>query len=75
MPFDLSGKIAIVTGGGGGLGRDICLSLAKAGASVVIADINPLSGRKTVERDHAIAAGGGLLRVGCGGFSQCQRNG
>ncbi len=48
MPFDLSGKIAIVTGGGGGLGRDICLSLARAGASVVIADINPLSGRKTV---------------------------
>ncbi|MCX5916010.1 MAG: glucose 1-dehydrogenase [Deltaproteobacteria bacterium] len=34
--FDLSGKIAIVTGGGRGIGRAIALGLAKAGASVVI---------------------------------------
>jgi len=44
MSFDLTGKIAIVTGGGSGLGRDICLSLARAGATVVVADINPLCG-------------------------------
>ena len=34
--FDLSGKIAIVTGGGRGIGRAIALGLAQAGASVVI---------------------------------------
>lgn len=48
MAFDLTGKIAIVTGGGSGLGREICLSMAKAGAKVVVADINPVSGRNTL---------------------------
>ena len=35
--FDLSGKAAIVTGGGRGIGRAIALGLARSGASVVIA--------------------------------------
>jgi len=34
--FDLSGKAAIVTGGGRGIGRAIALGLGKAGASVVV---------------------------------------
>ncbi|MHC1698791.1 MAG: SDR family NAD(P)-dependent oxidoreductase [Geobacteraceae bacterium] len=38
--IDLSGKVAIVTGAGSGLGKGIALCLAKAGADVVIADIN-----------------------------------
>jgi NAD(P)-dependent dehydrogenase (short-subunit alcohol dehydrogenase family) len=37
--FDLSGKVAIVTGGGGILGRHFCAGLAQYGATVIVADL------------------------------------
>jgi NAD(P)-dependent dehydrogenase (short-subunit alcohol dehydrogenase family) len=40
---NLSGKAAIVVGGGGGMGRAIALSLAKNGARVAILDVRQAS--------------------------------
>jgi NAD(P)-dependent dehydrogenase (short-subunit alcohol dehydrogenase family) len=40
MAQDLQGKVAIVTGGAGGIGQAYCRALAQAGASVVVADLN-----------------------------------
>jgi NAD(P)-dependent dehydrogenase (short-subunit alcohol dehydrogenase family) len=38
--FNLTGKVAIITGGPGLLGQEFCRTLAEAGAAVVVADIN-----------------------------------
>lgn len=39
--FDLTGKVAVITGGAGGIGVVYAEALAQAGASVVVADVNP----------------------------------
>jgi NAD(P)-dependent dehydrogenase (short-subunit alcohol dehydrogenase family) len=49
-------KVAIVTGGGSGIGRACCLRLAEEGARVVVADISEERGRETVSQ---VEAGGG----------------
>jgi 2-deoxy-D-gluconate 3-dehydrogenase len=45
--FRLDGKMAAVTGGGSGIGREICLLLAEAGAAVAVADVNIEAARRT----------------------------
>lgn len=52
----LKGKVAIVTGGGSGLGRAMCVRLAAEGARVVAADLNLAAARDTV--GPIVAAGG-----------------
>jgi 3-oxoacyl-[acyl-carrier protein] reductase len=54
--FDLSGQVAIVTGGGSGIGEATCEVLAEAGATVVVADIDTDAAKATATR---ITDGGG----------------
>ena len=52
----LTGKVAIVTGGGSGLGEAIAKALAHEGVKVVISDIN-LPGAKRVAEDVSDSGG------------------
>src|SRR5947199_4367922 len=48
--FDLSGKVAVITGGAGGIGVIYADALCQAGASVVIADVNAEAAERTAAR-------------------------
>ena len=52
--FDLSGRTAIVTGGGRGIGKGICLALAQAGANIVVANRDTATAAETVREVEAL---------------------
>lgn len=58
----LEGKVAVVTGGGQSIGREIVLSLAGAGADVAVADINESTAGRTAEEASSL----GVRAVGLG---------
>lgn len=47
--FDLADKIAMVTGGGSGLGREFCDALAEFGANVICSDLHKDRAEETLE--------------------------
>lgn len=48
--FDFSDRVAAVTGGASGIGREVATQFAESGASVVVADVDDEGGQETVEQ-------------------------
>ncbi|MCC6716469.1 MAG: glucose 1-dehydrogenase [Acetobacteraceae bacterium] len=59
--MDFSGKVALVTGGGGGIGLATCLGFGRAGARVVVVDHDAALGQDAA--DQVKAAGGAAIFV------------
>ncbi|MBB4904127.1 3-oxoacyl-[acyl-carrier protein] reductase [Actinophytocola algeriensis] len=58
----LAGKVAIVTGAGAGLGRAEALALARAGADLVVNDVDEVSGADLVDEIESLGAKAVLVR-------------
>ena len=61
--FDLSGRVALVSGAAQGMGRAMALALAEAGADLVLADINETGNCRTA--DQIAALGRKAIPVAC----------
>src|SRR5262249_48878168 len=62
-PFDLSGHVALVTGGNSGIGLGMAEGLAAAGASVCIWGRS--EGRNEAAREKIATHGGKVVAIGC----------
>ena len=61
MNTDLTGKVALITGGGSGIGEAACRTLAEAGAAVAVVDVREMAAREVAE--SIVAAGGNATAI------------
>ncbi len=70
---EFDGKVLIVTGGALGMGGDTAVEFARAGASVVIADINEVAAANTLERIREAGGAGTFIHADVSQLPACRR--
>ena len=70
MPEDLAGRVALVTGGGSGIGLGCARYLAEDGSQVVIIDVDQAAGESAIEQ---IANGAIFIRTDVSSSDDCRR--
>lgn len=70
-PFDLSGKVAVVTGANTGIGQAIALALAEAGADIAAVGRTPA--QETVEKARALGRRGEIVSADLSTIEPVQR--
>src|SRR5262245_3231428 len=61
MTADFTGDVALVTGAAGGMGRAIALAFARAGATVVMSDVDDAGGREPERLVHEVGGSGAFV--------------
>jgi 2-dehydro-3-deoxy-D-gluconate 5-dehydrogenase len=72
-PFDLSGRVAIITGGNGGLGLAMARGLARAGAAIAIAARDDSKGGAAVKELSTLASRSRFYRFDAASASSCRK--
>jgi 3-oxoacyl-[acyl-carrier protein] reductase len=60
---DLTGRVAVVTGAGGGIGRGYAVALAGCGADIVVVDVDEAGGRRVAEEITGLGRRGIFVRA------------
>ncbi len=71
--MDFKNKIVLITGAGSGIGRNTAEAFAKAGAQVVVSDINIAGGEETVKQIHAESGKATFVKCDVANYEEVQQ--
>jgi NAD(P)-dependent dehydrogenase (short-subunit alcohol dehydrogenase family) len=67
----LQGKVALVTGAGSGIGREVALAYAREGAAVLASDLNEAGGRETCDQIEKAKGRASFFRADVSRAAEC----
>jgi len=68
----LQAKVALITGGAQGIGRQICISFAREGADIVVGDVNLEQAMKTKQEIEALGRNAEAVKLDVTNYSEVQ---